>query len=231
MNGWAYHVAHLHRPGEVTSPSPPSSPGKSSLANKHNSLQVSRFRWIRPILQSQSLQGGFLLCFSNRRWDSSDIDLIQHSKGDISHSEADQTLTWDVISPHSYRLHKWNLSARSRDCVLWSKGVHKLPQHINIKWTLIKSPPLIIHTYSILPQPDGEVAWQKGVETSLNTWVRYIICYLTSIGVFGRYEQQEKQGVTGRHQCINHVILFISEEHGWPSNSHVLCNMNGAKRA
>lgn len=35
------------------------------------------------------------------------------------------------------------------------------------------------------------------------------MCYLASIGVSDRYEQQEKWGVTARHQCINHVILYL----------------------
>lgn len=104
--------------------------------------------------------------------------------------------------------------------------VHKLPQNVYIKQSLTESPSLIkTHIFK-------EVAEErlKHAETSGNTRVRYIIWNLASIGVFGRYEQQEKQGVTGRHQCINHVILFISEEQGWPSNSYVLCNMNGAEK-
>lgn len=54
----------------------------------------------------------------------------------------------------------------------------------------------------------------KQSETSLNTSVKYILRYLETIGVFDRYEQREEKRVTGRHQCINHVILFISEEQG-----------------
>lgn len=36
--------------------------------------------------------------------------------------------------------------------------------------------------------------WVKLVKTSPNTEINFTICYLASIGEFGRYEQQEIQG-------------------------------------
>lgn len=84
------------------------------------------------------------------------------------------------------------------------------------------------HTYPLMSQTDGEVVWRKDKACCLNTWVKHTASCVTKSRL-GRltdaYEQQEEKRVTGRHQCINHVILFISEEQGWPSNSHVLCNI------